>query len=98
MNAQQILIEAQRLLRDVGWCKGTYSFRDDEGRALAYCSIGAIIHTSEDYPNGYDDAIRAVVSLIDMPIAEWNDNPQLHKSTVLNIFSEAIASLEEKSQ
>jgi hypothetical protein len=98
MNAQQILIEAQRLLRDVGWCKGNYTFRDDDGRILAYCSIGAIIHASLEYPTGYEEATRAVDSLIGMSISKWNDNPQLHKSTVLNIFSEAIASLEEESQ
>jgi hypothetical protein len=100
MNAQQILIEAQRLLRDVGWCKGFYSYRGSDNLALAYCATGAVIYVDPLRDKESDQAMDALRLSVGKAasIEAWNDDPLRTRSEVLNVFSEAIASLEEKSQ
>jgi hypothetical protein len=97
MNNKQILTDAYKLLRDTGFCKGQEAFRDDDGRALAYCALGAIYQAS--YPHSYDfypatRILRVVIN--DSCVSAWNDAKERTRQEVLSAFLEAIERAEEE--
>jgi hypothetical protein len=96
MNNKQILTDAYKLLRDTGFCKGQEAFRDNDGRALAYCSLGAIYQASR--PD--DSCYQAVLILCDVInnscVSAWNDAKERTRQEVLSAFLEAIEVAEKE--
>ncbi len=100
VTVKEVLTEARRLLKDVGFCKGRLKYMAEDGHVLAYCSMGAIdtaiTRLVEDGVDTYPlcrEAIKAVTSVIGGPsIPSWNDTPELTRSDVLSAFSKAIDS------
>jgi hypothetical protein len=101
MNAQQLLIEARRLIRDIGFYKGGSYYATDTYDKIAFCSVGALYEAnhSENCPrNEFHKAWSALKKFTVGTIPHWNDEPTRTKSEVLEAFTQAIASLEENSQ
>jgi hypothetical protein len=96
MNNKQILTDAYKLLRDTGFCKGQDAFRDNDGRALAYCALGAIYQASR--PD--DSCYQAVLILCDVInntcVSAWNDAKERTRQEVLSAFLEAIEVAEKE--
>lgn len=101
VTVKAVLIEARRLLKDVGFCKGKLKYTGEDGHALAYCSMGAIdaavVRLLERDGSGdtfplVSGAMKALQTVIggNQSIPTWNDLPDLTKSDVLSVFSKAI--------
>lgn len=102
MSARSILMEAKRLLRDVGVGKGYSCYTDSQYNAIAYCSSGAIskaYHSSNgDYDGLYKatDLFRQVIGNDNIPV--WNDEPTRTRNEILSAFEEAISLAEQEEK
>jgi uncharacterized protein YbjT (DUF2867 family) len=97
MNNKQILTDAYKLLRDTGFCKGQEVFRDDDGRALAYCALGAIYYASRPHSYDFYQAMGILLDVInDSSVPVWNDAPERTRQEVLSAFLEAIEVAEKE--
>lgn len=100
---KKVLTEAYRLIQDIGFCKGQLSYRDEDGRALAYDTVGAIDEAAKKMCEGHTyQAIGECLQIFKGTLEDnieavwvWNDNPLRMKSEVLSHFISAINSLKE---
>lgn len=99
-----VLREAQRLIRDVGWSKEKF-FRDRHsngiafanGEACQFCTVGAVIKANgEGYQDGrfyQSGPIRALIKAggfsIHTEIYQFNDRAT-DRSQIVELFDEAI--------
>lgn len=103
MNVVEVLTEARRKIAEVGWCKGNFVARDEEGKICAYCAYGAIswsiplelsqpvrVGVSEGAIGKLKEVLRAEHGFDDY-IAEWNDAEGRTKEEVIDLFDEALA-------
>jgi len=103
-KAKDILMEARRLIQDVGFCKGRMHWianddwiKDDK---MAYCTFGAILEATSRlgyYPGESNLALNVFYKTLgeNVYIHRWNDDPVRTKSEVLSQFLMAIDLCEE---
>lgn len=102
MSASSILIEAQRLLRDVGVCKGILYWKGEDGSVMAYCSFGALTATYNPYKDNNEihqanNFLREVIGGHGC-ISFWNDDPKRTRNEILAAFAEAIALAKQEEE
>lgn len=96
MNAKEVLTEAARLLRDVGWTQHFFA-RDCYGDgiepmhpgATCYCMMGAIERASGGRPCLDSDAAIHQLVLKVGPIPNYNDSPGRTKEECIAKLLEA---------
>lgn len=99
-SAKQVLIEARRLIAEVGWTQGTNA-RDSKGlsvsphseRAACYCASGAIMAASRGTKtNVHPDARQALLDAIpqEFSISGLNDELTMTKEVIIEMFDRAI--------
>lgn len=93
----EVLDEAARLIREVGWCQQTYS-KWDRGEPIGFCAIGALTSAAhrllkEDFTNSAvpTAAEHKLAGAIggSTSITRFNDAPGRTKEEVLAKFAEA---------
>lgn len=91
MKASDVLIEARRLIAEVGWTQGAAFLHDREGRLTGVCALVSLKIagpglTTAVLANAYGylttESGRSLVS--------WNDAPERTKTDVLDLFDHAI--------
>ena len=105
MTTTIAILKAARdlIAKPENWLQGTYA-KNENGRdvsalsheGVCFCAMGALLRAGWVHPSADDDAVVAVLNQVpdDMLIAEFND--QATHSEVLDLFSKAISSAEEK--
>ncbi len=97
MTLREVLVEARRILENVGWCQGTYArdensvaiLTDDPG-ACQFCVMGALYFASDD--SDVEEEARALLNtVVEGSIVAYNDAPGRTKEEVLAVFDLAIA-------
>jgi hypothetical protein len=79
-TTKEKLIEARRLIKDVGWCKGySIAWSQNYKEKLAYCSLGALYQTHYNSEVSLQDLNKALDTLQDVVIHIMNEeiNPNL---------------------
>lgn len=108
MNTKELLIEARRLLQEVGWCQLTNASKNGNSVSIfsneadSFCIYGAITKASNPkvIEDIYDtrepiEIIRnAIPPNFDKSITLWNDHPDRTKEEVINLFDNVIDSIE----
>lgn len=104
MTVAEALIEAKRLVVDVGWTQGAYKRYDEFGAPSCYCAMGALSEVMRKAKT-QGDAMAAVYGATALSkniapgrvtqILSWNDTAGRCKEDVIAAFDRAIASLEK---
>ena len=104
MCVMEILVEARRLVAEVGWCQH-YGAVDANGRqvqadsddACGYCLTGAIFKAAGGFQPGYLEALAAMdtgfppdYDYAVVFLNDWNDLPCRTQKHVVAKFDEAI--------
>lgn len=101
MSVIETLSKARGLLETKGWVQGTY--RDSNG----FCLVGAIQEVKDSfYPTGiYPHLLQSVLDTgyeidysihDDVPLFDWNDEPNRTMEEVLELIDTTIARLESE--
>lgn len=99
MTPKEVLIQAKNLIKNEGWCQGSFAKSADGGKvasrdllAKSYCAVGAL--NAWGGLNREDNLIRsdarAFLERLVGVITTWNDQPGRTKEEVLQKFQEAI--------
>ena len=101
------LIEARRLIAEVGWVQGGLS-RNLKGELISpwdpaarcFCIAGAIMRavdmTNYEVNNRYLDCISKMHAVLKLPIPKWNDRADRTREEVVKAFDQVIEYVKSK--
>jgi hypothetical protein len=103
MNPQLIAdLEAARSLIDTPekWCRGVLRLYANDGKACAWCMMGAVCHISQGahFYERYPSTVRFLKDAIGCDsVSIWNDAPERTHADILAAFDRAIESERSKA-
>ena len=76
-------MKPSELIRNVGWCRGTFFKQDSNKHIIGYCVIGAINQCYKSYRKTDEIVERLAVYLNITSVTAWNDSYGRTKNEVV---------------